>query len=90
MLLFIEVYVEMGISHFNAVFIKLLFDVVGNGVIYIPIIFGFGPHSYNVGNRVITVSGHGCKESRIAEDKINICGFFQRTEHLVNGCIVGC
>ena len=37
--LFIQMYIQMGVSHLNAVSFKLFLDVVHNGKMYIPVVF---------------------------------------------------
>ena len=53
--LFIQMYIQMWISHFDVLFRKNNTDLTGDGLVHIPVIFGFDPNANGISDGAVAV-----------------------------------
>ena len=56
--LLIQMYVQMGIGHGDALLVKDVLDPLGQGKIHVPVVLGLDPDAKGVGNGAVAVAAH--------------------------------
>ena len=87
--LLIQMYVQMGVGHGDALLVEDVLDPLGQGEIHVPVILGLHPDAKGVGNGAVAVAAHagaggGCQEHIVHGSRQH-----QRVDDLLGGSVVG-